>query len=152
MAESYVQVPPNSSGDKIATEQQTINSQTVQLQRFILHPGTDPLGASIYHAVALGGGDAANVKASPGNIYGWRVSNRAGYPVYIKLHNTAGTPTPGTGVAQTIGVQAGLDDGDEYPTGLAFPTGIGISIVKGIADNDSTAVTAGDCVVDLFFA
>jgi len=52
---------------------------------------------------------------------------------------------------QTIGVQAGVADDFFLPVGIAFATGIGISIVKGLADADTTAVAAADCVVDIFY-
>ena len=109
-------------------------------------------GCSNYHAVAAGSTNAANIKASAGQIYGVRVFNNAAYPVYVKFHNDAGTPTPGTGVVKTIGVQAGQAVNLDQPMGIAFSTGIAISIVKGLADADATAVAAADCVVDVEYA
>jgi len=107
------------------------------------------VGNSIYYAVSAASTNAANIKASAGRVTGWVIFNNADYPVYVKFYNTAGTPTPGTGVVYVIGVQSGthanFSDGD----GLAFATGIGISITKGIADADATAVLAGDCVVNI---
>ena len=150
--DNYVQVDPNSTGLKIDTEDLTVNGNEVQRQRIVLVPGTLPQGCSIYHKVSAASTNAANVKATPGQIYGWRIFNNGGYPVYVKLHNSAGTPTAGAGVVQTIGVQAGLSDAVFLPIGLAFATGIAVSIVKNIADSDATAVALNDCVVDLFYA
>lgn len=106
-------------------------------------------GCSNYHVVSAASANAANIKASAGQVYGIDVYNNAAYPVYVKLHNTAGTPTPGAGVVRTVGVQSGARARVEFPTGLAFATGIGISIVKDIADAGATAVAASDCCVDL---
>lgn len=106
-------------------------------------------GCSTYHAVAGASTNTANVKASAGQVYGVVVFNNAAYPVYVKLHNTAGTPTAGAGVVRTIGVQAGATVSASFPRGLAFGTGIGISIVKDIADAGTTVLVASDCVVDL---
>jgi hypothetical protein len=106
-------------------------------------------GCSIYHAVAAATTNAANIKASAGQIYGITVFNKALYPIYVKLHNTSGTPTAGAGVVRTFGVQAGTQAIYPQPNGIAFGTGIGISITKELADSDTTAIAAGDCVVDV---
>lgn len=113
--------------------------------------GGSPATWSKYHAVFAASTNAANIKASAGQIRSVRVFNLAAYPIYVKFHNTAAVPTAGAGVVETVGVQAGtsvihtLEDGD------AFSTGIGITIVKGIADTDATALVLNDGVVDVFF-
>ncbi len=107
-----VQIPPDSTGKIIDTEEITLNSVLVERQCVILRPGASPLGCIPYHVVAAGSTNAANIKAAPGQVYGWNIYNNAGYPIYVKLHNTAGTPTPGSGVIQTIAVQAGLPDSE----------------------------------------
>jgi hypothetical protein len=106
-------------------------------------------GCSTSHTVSAASTNAANVKASAGQVYGVDVFNVAAYPIYVKFHNTAGTPTAGAGVVRTIGVQGGVRGRAEFPVGLAFATGIGLSITKGLADADTTAVAAADCVVDI---
>jgi len=110
-------------------------------------------GASIYHAVSAGSTNAVNLKASAGQVYGWSIFNNAGYPVYIKLFNNTNTPpVPGTDtVVKTIGCQAGVSVEGSIEAGLPFSVGIGIAIVKGIADANSTAVLASDCVVDIYY-
>lgn len=152
MSDSFVEVPPDSTGKKIDGEDVTVGLNDVHRQRVILAAGQSPQGYNVYHVVAAASTNAANIKAGPGQVYGWRIFNAAGYPIFVKLHNTAGTPTPGTGVVETIGVQAGLPNSDSSLIGDAFSVGIGISIVKGIADSDATAVALSDCVVDLFWA
>lgn len=108
-------------------------------------------GTVDFHLVSAGSTNANNVKASAGQLYGWRIYNNAGYPVYVKFYNTAGTPTPGTGVVETVGVQAGTAAEFSIGAGIAYSTGIGLSITKGITDADATAVLASDCVVDIFY-
>lgn len=108
-------------------------------------------GYSNYHKESLGSTNAANIKASTGQVFGLDAFNVADYPVYIKLHNTTGTPTAGSGVIRTFGVQAGSPRSITFPDGLAFATGIGITIVKDLADAGTTAVLAADCVVDVAF-
>lgn len=150
--ENFIPVPTIPPEQNVDVEQVVVNAQTVNRQRVILVPGQLPHGCSNYHAVSAAGTNAAIVKAGPGNVYGWRIYNNAGYPIYVKLHNTAGAPTPGTGVVATIAVQAGTIDDEGDALGMAFATGIGISIVKGLPDGDTTPVAANDCVVDLQYA
>jgi hypothetical protein len=101
------------------------------------------------HLVAAGSTNQTSVKASAGKLFTASVYNAALYPVYVKFHNTSGAPTAGVGIVLTVGVQAGSHRDVVWPSGWNFDTGIGMSIVKGIADNDATAVIASDCVVDL---
>ena len=108
-------------------------------------------GCSNYHVVAAASTNTANIKASAGQVYGWAIFNAAAYNVYVKLHNTSGTPTAGSGVVRTIGVPAGGGNNIGLSKGIAFGTGIGISIVKDIADAGTTAVAASDCVVDIHY-
>lgn len=105
-------------------------------------------GCSVTHIVSAATTNATNLKASAGQVYSVDIYNAAPYPVYLKFHNTAATPTAGSGVVRTVGVQS--DTGRTVLLqGHAFSTGIGITIVKGIADSDTTAVAASDCAVDV---
>lgn len=117
---------------------------------FNVTPGTSG-GCSIYHVVSAGSANAANIKASAGQVFGWNIFNNAAYPVYVKFHNTAGTPTAGAGVVHTIGIQAGTGRDFSSTVGMAFGTGIGITIVKDLADAGSTAVVASDCAVEVYW-
>jgi hypothetical protein len=106
-------------------------------------------GLDTYHTVTAGSANAANINASAGQVYAVRVFNVADYPIYVKLHNTVGVPTAGAGVVRVFGVQAGTLFTQDWPAGLAFATGIGITIVKDITDAGTTAVLANDGVVDV---
>jgi hypothetical protein len=109
-----------------------------------------PVGAP-YHLVAAGTTNAQNVKASAGVVRMVSGLNIANYPLFIKFHNNAGTPTAGVGVVFTVGAQAGMPFKVAPPGGVKFATGIAITIVKGITDADATAVAAGDAVLDVFY-
>lgn len=110
------------------------------------------LGAcSTDHTVAAASPNAKSIKASAGLLVGVRVFNNAAYPVYVKFHNTAGTPTAGAAVVYTVGVQAGRERDVLIPFGRYFSTGIGMTIVKDITDAGATAVALSDCVVDVEF-
>ncbi len=115
-----------------------------------LVPGTTG-GLTNFHLVAAATDNATNVKASAGQVYGIHVYNNATYPVYVKLHNTAGTPTAGTGVVYTLGIQAGVRGEVNFPQGYALGTGIAITVIKSITDAGSTAVALSDCVIDLLY-
>lgn len=109
--------------------------------------------ASTSHIVSTAGTNAANVKASAGRVVGWSFVNTTASYQYVKLHNTAGAPTAGSGVVQTIAIPPnGVNNMPVGGAGIAFTTGIARTIVTGSADTDATATTAGAVVGDLFFA
>lgn len=107
-------------------------------------------GMSDYHKVSAGSNNAAAIKAAAGQVYGVQGFNLAGYPVFVKLYDKATAPNPAADTPlRTVAMQSGVRCDDDIASGLAFATGIAIAIVKGIADNDNTAVLANDCVVDI---
>lgn len=108
--------------------------------------------ATTKHVVAAAGTNAQNVKASAGRLVGWNLANTTAAWVYLKLHNTAGTPTAGAAVVGTIGIPPNGKSELQLDGGLGFATGIGLSIVTGAADADATAVTANAVVGDLYYA
>lgn len=108
--------------------------------------------ATIKHFVSAATTNAANIKASAGRVLGWSLANTTASWKYVKLHNTAGTPTAGAAVVQTIGIPPNGMAQMSIPQGLAFATGIGISAVTGAADADATATAANDIVGDIFYA
>lgn len=108
--------------------------------------------ASIHHKIAAGSTNATNVKASAGRVVGWSAINTTASFRYIKLHNTAGTPTAGSGVVLTIAIPP--NSFNNMPLGgggLGFATGIAYTMVTGVLDADTAAVTANDIVFDLFW-
>lgn len=205
MANNFVQVPPNSTGLKMQTFENTVGLNTVESEAVTLVRAsdntevgtsgqplrTDPTGTTVqpvsgtvtanigttnglaldatvsavqsrvpvpatsggtadFHLVSAGSNNATSVKGSAGQVYGWSIFNNAAYPIFVKLFNKVTAPVPGTDTpVRTIGVQAGTHVSLAKVMGMAFSLGVGIAIVKGIADNDNTAVLANDCVVDL---
>jgi hypothetical protein len=105
-----------------------------------------------HHLVAAATANAANVKASAGTLKGFSLFNNSSVPVYLKFHNTAGTPTAGSGVVRTFGIQAGTGREVTIPGGgLSFGTGIGITLVRDLADAGTTATAANDAVGEVFY-
>ena len=110
-------------------------------------------GATIKHIVAAATTNATNTKASAGRVVGWNLVNTTASFQYVKLHNTAGAPTAGSGVVMTIAIPP--NGVNAMPVGggsIAFATGIAYTIVTGSADVDATATTLGSVVGDLFYA
>lgn len=137
-----------SVGGKVAPTIAIVDGSGNQVTSF---GGAATTVASNYHLVSAGSNNANNIKNAAGTLFGIRIFNNAAYPVYVKLFNKASSPSPGSDTPfKTIGVQAGTErDVVIGAGGQAMGTGIGIAIVKGIADADNTAVLANDCVVDV---
>ena len=92
------------------------------------------------------------VKAAAGRVLGWSLGNTSAAWRYVKLHNQTTTPTAGSGVVRTIAIPPGGLAQLALDGGIGFATGIGMTIVTGSADSDTTAGSAGDVVGDLFYA
>lgn len=111
-------------------------------------------GLSKFHLVSAASTNATNVKASAGQVFCITAFNLNASPRYLKFHNTSGTPTAGSGVTDTYmipGNAVGAGVVINIDKGVAFATGIGISIVTGITDADATAVAASEIVVNIYY-
>jgi hypothetical protein len=126
-----------------------VDVQLVRMAKVSGAEGSKVVGSLNYHVVSAATTNTANIKASAGEIHSISVYNDEIYAIHVKLHNTAGTPTAGAGVVRTVSCQGGQTRDLVFPGGLAFTTGIGISIVKDITDAGVTAVGLSDCVVDV---
>lgn len=102
--------------------------------------------ASIVNSAATTNGTV--VKGSAGTIYSITVSSTRASTCYLKFHNSA-TVTPGTtAVAITIAVPTNSTVTVPFgATGMRFGTGICLSITAAAADNDTTAIGAGEVKV-----
>lgn len=112
-------------------------------------------GLSKFHLVGAATTNATNVKASAGQVYSVTAFNLNAAPAYLKFHNTAGTPTAGSGVTDTFlipGNTAGAGLVINFDKGIAFSTGIGITLVTGIADANASAIAASEVVVNIYYS
>ena len=164
----YIQgVRPNGSINPLAVSGAVTVSGTVtsNIGTGALAAGTNAIGdvgiqaranatgaSSIHHFVSAASTNTANIKASAGRVLGYHLANTNAAWRYVKLHNTAGTPTAGAAVALTIGIPPNGVAKLAIPAGIGFATGIGRSCVTGAADADATAVALNDVVGDIFFA
>ena len=104
------------------------------------------MAISTFRRVTTAGTNAVNVKASAGSLITVHITNFTDVLIYVKFHNTAGTPTAGSGVVFVVGCQAGMIR-DVY-VGRDFATGIGMTVVAGAPDANNAAVLA-DAVVEV---
>ena len=96
--------------------------------------------------------NATVVKASAGKVYVIQAFNTNAEERYLKFHNTASTPTAGSGVVWSVlipGSTTGAGVVTSMENGLEFSAGIGITLVTGIANTDATAVAASEIVVNI---
>lgn len=106
---------------------------------------TNPTSTFRLLSAAGSSGDANNVKASAGSLFSVKGANVSTSARYLKIYNTASTPTAGSGTPiMTLYLPASSAFVFDEFRGYTFATGIGITLVTGVADNNSTSVTAGD--------
>ena len=87
--------------------------------------------------------NATLVKATAGAIYSVNGYNASAGVIYLKFYNKATAPTVGTDTpVLTYALPATAAFSFQVPFG--FATGIGYGMVTGAADNNNTAIGAGD--------
>ncbi len=148
----------------ITTQLDTLNTNVTSA----IPAGTNLIGSVRSVAGATGGGTISsaiapatpagvNLKASAGTVFKVFATTIQATPVYVKLYNASSAPTCGSGtpvasfmvpVASTAANGAGtnIDLGD---IGAAFGTGIGYCVTGALADNDTTAITTANTLVNI---
>lgn len=102
------------------------------------------------HAISAASTNATSVKTSAGQVYGITISNTNTSARYFKVYDKASVPTVGTDVPKTtIQVPANATVARAYPAGLQFSNGIAYAATGGMADTDTTVISAGDLSMDL---
>lgn len=112
-------------------------------------------GMSIFRSIDLDESEE-EVKATAGQVFSISAFNRTAAPLYLKFYNataanvTVGTTTP----VLTFVVPANADsDGAGFiwnnEIGFAFGTAITVAVTTGVADNDTGAPGANDCIVNI---
>lgn len=97
---------------------------------------------------------AAAIKATPGTVLGWSIFNSSAGVRYVKLYDVAAAsvnPATPTIPKIRIGIPAGASVHVTLPNGIAFTTAISVRAVTGVADNDTTAATLNDVVLNVFY-
>jgi hypothetical protein len=89
--------------------------------------------------------NAANVKATAGRVFAAQGYNAAAYVVYLVLYDLAAAPTVGTStIRKKIPLPPLTAFALDWSAGMSFSNGIGCAFTKLPADNDTTALAAGD--------
>lgn len=116
-------------------------------------------GQSIFRSIDIDESEE-EIKATAGQLYWISAFNRTAAPLYLKFYNataanvTVGTTTPVMtfvvpGNADSDGAGFVLNFGD---IGVAFGTAISVACTTGVADNDTGAPGANDCVINIGYA
>lgn len=135
----------------VATDQPALTNPLLTTQS----PATSG-GLSISRTLSsASSGTATNVKNGAGQLYGWTISNTSSSPRYLKLYNSGSAPTMGSGTpVMTIvlpGNASGVQQTVHLTNGIAFSSGIGFTICGGVADNDTTQISANEVIVNLYY-
>lgn len=111
-------------------------------------------GYSPYSLIAAGSTNATLVQGHASEFHGGYLQNTAAYAVFLKFYNSASAPTAGAGTpVLRVGVPAAtaVAISSLDAEGVSFNAGLGFTITKLAADNDTTVVVAGDLIVNLFY-
>lgn len=97
--------------------------------------------------------NATNIKGSAGTIGYLTASNTNASPRYLKVYNTASSPTVGTDTPiHTFlipGNSSGAGTNIPLPTqGIKCDTGISIALTTGAADSDTSGVAVSEIIVN----
>lgn len=93
------------------------------------------------------------IKATAGQVYGWFIANNASSVRYIKFYNAtaAGTTVGTTTPVLTLPIPANSAANVEFEIGIAFGTAITVAATTGVADADTGAPAANDCIINVFY-
>lgn len=109
-------------------------------------------GDSVYSVISSGAAnqDAASIKSSAGQVYGYALFNTTSSARYVKLYNT-GSPTSSSTPVFRVYLPPTGGANVSLPDGFPFGTAIGIRITTGAADNDVGACSANDVLANVWY-
>jgi len=108
-------------------------------------------GDTTFHLVSAATTNLTNIKASAGKVTGWYIYNSNASARKVAFHNTAGTPTAGSGVVSSIVIPGLAAANVSFPDGIDFSTGIAISTVTDLTDAGTTAVALNDLIINIYY-
>ncbi len=97
------------------------------------------------------GATGSVVKATGGNVCLINAHNASAAVRYVKLYNKATAATAADTPRLRFHLPAGGSLTVSVPNGISFPAGIGVRCVTGVADNDNTAASPNDVLINIAF-
>lgn len=97
--------------------------------------------------------NATSLLSKPGVIGALHVINTTATKAYLKLYDKATAPTVGSDTpVMTLAIPASTDGaGFTWTAPISFGAGIAYAITGAAADNDTTAVGAGDIILNAVY-
>lgn len=113
-------------------------------------------GCSVHRSIDIDESEE-EVKGTAGTVYGVWFSNMATSTRFLKFYNataanvTVGTTTPVLTLAMPGNTSDDVSGVFSLPQGIKFDTAISVAATTGIADSDTGAPSANDCLVNVFY-
>ncbi len=129
-----------------------VSTVSAQQQPNVATLPVDYGGAVLFRSIDVDE-SGAQIKGSRGNLYGWYIFNAANATRYFKFFNDpladvqVGVDTP----VLTIPLAAGAAANVPWPQGALFSRGLTIACTTGIADNNTGAPGANECVANILY-
>jgi len=112
-------------------------------------------GLSMRHIISQASTNLTAVKVSAGQVYAVEAFSTRNSAIYLKLYDEGSSPTVGADVPDKVLLIPGNTRGAgvviNWDKGLEFTGGIYVATTTGAADNDTGAVAAEECVVNLSY-
>lgn len=112
-------------------------------------------GTQTYRTLSVNNTTGVVVKAQPGKVHGWSLSNVNAAAVFLKLYDKATAPLATDTPKLTILIPGATTGGKSemvfHNQGPQFDAGISYRLTGAVADNDATAPTANEQVINLFY-
>lgn len=107
--------------------------------------------AAPWRLISAASTNAQVVRNTAGVLHAWHLSNLHATELrVVKLYDKASAPVVGTDTpVLTLPLPAGSQANVALPVGVTFAAGIAVAITGAVADSDTTAVGAGDVIVNL---
>lgn len=150
-------VADEASTDSVGEDDGGAARMTLDRKQIVTQYAHTTGGCSIFRSIDIDETEE-EVKGTAGQVYGIFAMNRTAAPLYLKLYNaTAASVSVGSTTPVMTLVVPGNGDSDgagfslPFPVGVVFDTAITVACTTAIADADTGAPGANDCVVHIFY-